>query len=83
MTKDRDVLHDNLLTCDESLIYRVPIIMALCISKLKSDKCNGNKGFTSDHLYISGKRLHILLSLLYKYYYSMVIGKSKHIPQKN
>ena len=41
----------NLLTCDEYLIYRVPLTLALCISKLKSNKSNGNKGFTSDHLY--------------------------------
>ena len=40
--------------------------MALCITKLKSGKGDGNKGFTSDHLHYSGKRLHILLSLLFK-----------------
>ena len=67
MTEVCDALHDNLLTCDESLIHRVtPDIMALCISKLKSGKSDGNKGFTSDHLHNSGKRLHILLSLLFK-----------------
>ena len=67
MTEVCDALHDNLLTCDESLIHRVnPGIMALCISKLKSGKSDGNKGFTSDHLHNSGKRLHILLSLLFK-----------------
>ena len=67
MTEVRDALHDNLLTCDEYLIHRVtPGIMALCITKLKSGKSDGNKGFTSDHLHNSGKRLHILLSLLFK-----------------
>ena len=67
MTVVCDALHDNLLTCDESLVHRVtPDIMALCISKLKSGKSDGNKGFTSDHLHNYGKRLHILLSLLFK-----------------
>ena len=67
MTEVCDALHDNLLTCDESLIHRVtPDIMALCISKLKSGKSDGNKGFTSDDLHNSGKRLNILLSLLFK-----------------
>ena len=67
MTEVRDALHDNLLTCDESHIHSVtPCIMALCISKLKSGKSDGNKGFTSDHLLKSGKRLQILLSLLFK-----------------
>ena len=45
-----DALHDNLLT------------VTLCISKLKSGKRDGNRGFTSDHLLNSGKRLHILLT---------------------
>ena len=31
-----------------------------------SGKTDGNKGFKSDHLHNSGKRLHILLSLLFK-----------------
>ena len=67
MTEDRDALHDNLLTCDESLIHGLKSdIMVLCISKLKSGKSDGNRGFTSDHLLNSGKRLHILLSLLFK-----------------
>ena len=69
MTEVCDALHDNLLTYDESLIHRVtPDIMVLCISMLKSGKSDGNKGFTSDHLHNSGKRLHILLSLLFKFY---------------
>ena len=66
MTEVCEALHDNLLTCDESLIHRVTSgIMALCITKLKSGKSDRNKGFTSDHLHNSGKRLHILLSLLF------------------
>ena len=67
MTEVCDALCDNLLTCDESLIHRVtPGLMALCITKLKSGKSDGNKGFTSDHLNNSGTRLCILTSLLFK-----------------
>ena len=66
MTEVCNALHDNLLTCDEYLIHRVtPDIMASCI-KLKSGKSNGKKCFTSNHLLNSGKRLHILLTLLFK-----------------
>ena len=60
MTEVRDALQDNLLICDESLMHSVtPDIMALCISKLKSGKNDGNKGFTSEHLLNSGMHLHI------------------------
>ena len=65
MTEVCDALHDNLLTCGESLIHRVTLVILSNYSG-QSGKSDGNKDFTSDHLHNSGKRLHILLSLLFK-----------------
>ena len=56
--------------------------MALCISQLKSGKSDGNKGFTSDHLLTSAKRLHILPSLLYKsiLFYGYILHMNCYYP---
>ena len=41
-------------------------IIAQCIKRLKRSKRDGNYGFKSDHLINGGKRLHIVLSMLFK-----------------
>ena len=54
---NRDQLQDIYVTSD---------IFAQCIKRLKRSKSDGNYGFKSDHLINGGKRLHILLSMLFK-----------------
>ena len=54
---NRDQLQDIYVTSD---------IIAQCIKRLKRSKIDGNYGFKSDHLINGGKRLHILLSMLFK-----------------
>ena len=41
-------------------------IIAQCIKRLKRSKSDGNYSFKSDHLINGGKRLHMLLSMLFK-----------------
>ena len=53
----RDQLQDIYVTSD---------IVAQCITRLKISKGDGNYGFKSDHLINGGKRLHILLSMLFQ-----------------
>ena len=47
-------------------IYVTSDIIAQCIKRLKRSKSDGNYGFKSDHLINGGKRLHILLSMLFR-----------------
>ena len=62
MTEVRDALHDNLLTCDESLIHRVtPDIIDLWISKLKS--CKKTMEINVSHLII-----YLILASVYIFY---------------
>ena len=49
-------------------IYVTSDIIAQCIKRLKRSKSDGNYGFKSDHLINGGKRLHILLSMLFREY---------------
>lgn len=43
-----------------------PELISRCIGKLKPGKGDGCDGFSTDHLIHSGRRLHILLSLLFR-----------------
>ena len=46
--------------------YQVkPYIIEHCIKRLKHNKDDGSIGFNSNHLLYGGKRLHVLLSLLF------------------
>ena len=54
---NRDQLQDIYVTSD---------IIAQCIKRLKRSKSVGNYGFKPYHLINGGKRLHILLSMLFK-----------------
>ena len=47
-------------------IYVTSDIIAQCIKRLKRSKSDGNYGFKSDHLINGSKRLHILLSMLFR-----------------
>ena len=47
-------------------IFMTSDIIAQCIKRLKRRKSDGNYGFISDHLINGGKRLHILLFMLFK-----------------
>ena len=54
---NRDQLHYIYVTSD---------IIVHCIKRLKRSKSDDNYGFKSDHLINGGKRLHILLSMLFR-----------------
>ena len=54
---NRDQLQDMYVTSD---------IIAQCIKRSKRSKSDGNYGFKPDHLIKGGKRLHILLSMLFE-----------------
>ena len=47
-------------------MYVTSDIIAQCIKRLKRSKSDGNYGFKSDHLINGGKRMHILLSMLFR-----------------
>ena len=47
-------------------IYVTSDIIVQCIKRLKRGKSDGIYGFQSDHYINGGKRLHILLSMLFK-----------------
>ena len=56
----------NGVTSWEVSDYQVkPYIIEHCIKRLKRNKDDGSIGFNSNHLLYGGKRLHVLLSLLF------------------
>ena len=50
---------------DNSLCNVTPIIIDKCITSLKKNKSDGNKGFNSNHLIYGPPRLKVLLSILF------------------
>lgn len=61
------MLSVGLPNCNTSRISQItPELIRTCIAKLKPGKRDGSLGFSSDHLIHADKRLHILLSLLFK-----------------
>ena len=50
---------------DNSLCNVTPKIIGKCITSLKKNKSDGNKGFNSNHLIYGPLRLKVLLSMLF------------------
>ena len=69
-TPDNDMAHitdkiSNRISNTDCNINVTPDIINDCIAKLKRGKSDGNVGFNSSHLVHGGRRLRVLLSLLF------------------
>ena len=69
-TPDNDMAHitneiSNIINNADCYISVTPDIINNCIAKLKRCKSDGNIGFNSNHLVHGGRRIRVLLSLLF------------------
>ncbi len=66
---ERQSIHRELtcrLSCDSDIdCFVTPCIIGNCMSKLKKNKSDGDKGFNSNHLLYGGQRIKVILSLLF------------------
>ena len=56
---------DDRLSCDPIDCYVTPYFICTCITKLKKNKSDGDRGFNSNNLIYGCHRLNVILSILF------------------